>query len=293
MPGLTVPAQYWHALHDWTLMARVKTGTGGGKYLSRRLGVGLNYELGLNDMVPYAKAVSADGAQELLATEPAAQLKQSVWTHLAATYNSATATLTLYVDGMPVAQAVAEDGDFEMPLFADDAKLLIGQNCQGRADDLRIYSEALSQEEIFAQVRAVESGDYAAALPFGIETALDAALEQSRIALLAAQNNLMNADNLVNSRWNSLQAAAEALETANAGNDANAKTEAQATYDAAQINYNNAVSNRNLAQQELNAAQAAYDSAAAAASRSGNLVSVWRGSGLGSEGSDRYLRAQR
>ncbi|MFA6724256.1 MAG: LamG-like jellyroll fold domain-containing protein, partial [Lentisphaeria bacterium] len=69
----------------------------------------------------------------------------------------------------------------------------------------------------------------------------------------------------------------------------NAKTAAQAAYDAALASYNNALSNRSLAQQELNAAQAAYDSAAAAASRSGNLVSVWRGSGLGIEGSDKYL----
>ncbi|MDY0177615.1 MAG: LamG-like jellyroll fold domain-containing protein, partial [Lentisphaeria bacterium] len=171
--GLTVPAQYRHALQDWTLMARVKTSAGGGTLLSRSLGAGLNYELGLDGLVPYARLLAADGVEELEAKDTNIAIEADTWTHLAATYSADSGTLTLYADGMAIAQTI--DDEFVAPLYADSPELTLGKGYKGDMDDLRIYSEALSQEEIFAQVRAVESGDYAAALPFGIETALDAA----------------------------------------------------------------------------------------------------------------------
>ena len=94
-PGLTVPAQYRHALQDWTLMARVKTSAGGGTLLSRGVGAGLNYELGLDGLVPYAKLLGSDGIDELEAKDTNIAIEADTWTHLAATYSSASGTLTL------------------------------------------------------------------------------------------------------------------------------------------------------------------------------------------------------
>lgn len=92
------------------------------------------------------RAASAEGLVEL-----------DVWSHLAATFDGGTGTLSVYLNGQPVASATAED------VFSDSATgISVGgaypREAEGRVADVRIWSVALTATEIAAVAAAPGAG---------------------------------------------------------------------------------------------------------------------------------------
>ena len=136
---------------DWTLEAWVNPAnvTGGVGVIVRRvvqnLGGGsnaMNYVLGVETnasgaLQAYAGYVLADGHPYIVR---GGDLPTGAWTHAAAIYNSANASLTLYTNGM---LAVSSNGLYSAPPIngkGGETFVRIGEDFQGRIDEVRLWN---------------------------------------------------------------------------------------------------------------------------------------------------------
>jgi hypothetical protein len=119
---------------------------------------GLAYSLYANDDNPWPAAyVRRNGASTSDATAGTAPLALNAWTHLAATHNGTT--LQLFVNGVAVSSMPASGS-----IVASTGSLRIGGNqvwgeyFTGVIDEVRVYSRALSQSEILADMSSSVGG---------------------------------------------------------------------------------------------------------------------------------------
>ena len=136
---------------DWTLEAWVNPAnvTGGVGTIVRRvvqnLGGGsnaMNFVLGVETnasgaLQAYAGYVLADGHQYIV---HGGALPTGAWTHVAAVYNSANATLALYTNGY---LAASSNGLYSAPPIngkGGETFLRIGEDFQGRLDEVRLWN---------------------------------------------------------------------------------------------------------------------------------------------------------
>ncbi len=174
-----VADQVRHALRAWTLQARVRVDAGSdGGVIIRRLvhnplytatGPGVNYELGIRAdgglLRPYVRyagftqagalaPVTVDGTTigEVKTGQLApALIRPEVWTHVAATYDPGTGTLSLYVDGALAAYRVDAVEPWGLGVFEDRmfrGELTIGNNLEGYLDDVAILSGASDADAV-------------------------------------------------------------------------------------------------------------------------------------------------
>ncbi|MBR4674464.1 MAG: S8 family serine peptidase, partial [Victivallales bacterium] len=174
-----------YALSDWTLSAWVKPAAidQTSQIITRRVSEqAINYELGIAAGIPYAKFVDANG-RELQVPEDttlttALNLVANEWTHIAATYESKTRNMTLYINGMPVAQVTGR-ANLECPAYGDGvigdafvgASMSIGASFNGLLDNVNIYANALTAEEIAASFRTPAQTNQGRANPYYREQA--------------------------------------------------------------------------------------------------------------------------
>jgi uncharacterized repeat protein (TIGR03803 family) len=138
-----------------TLSAWVKPTTlGNWRTVILKESVGLEYALYANQDVARPAGFVHIGALEP-SVEGNTQLSLGAWTHLAMTYDSATATMRLFVNGTQV-KSRSQTG----LVSTSDGALRIGGNSiwgeffNGRMDDVRIYDVAVSQAQIQADMNA-------------------------------------------------------------------------------------------------------------------------------------------
>ena len=172
-----------YALSDWTLGAWVRPETAGqnARIITRSVSAqAINYELGIRAGVPYAKFVDANGrtlqVPEDTTLTPALTLAVDEWTHIAATYESRTRNMTLYINGMAVAQVTGRP-NMECPAYGDGvvagtfvgANMRIGAGFTGLLDNINIYANALTANEIAATFRLPNSATAGKANPYYTE----------------------------------------------------------------------------------------------------------------------------
>jgi sugar lactone lactonase YvrE len=166
---LEVPVQLRQALTDWTIEAWVKpdTAAGGAGTVLRRVvqtpagssGSALNYLLGVETngagLRMVAGYIRTDGTQFLLR---GGSLATGVWTHLAAAYNSQTATLALYTNGTTL--ATTNKFYLAPPLNGKGPQVFvrIGEDFQGSLDEVRLWNRARTLAEIAQNYEQVVSG---------------------------------------------------------------------------------------------------------------------------------------
>ncbi len=150
-----VPISFSQRLTDWTLEAWVNPSNAQAGYIVRRVvqtgpaGQAMNYVMGLQaagaSVTPYAGYITPSGVSNLLYGSP---FPIGRWVHLAATYSSADARLTIYTNGAYVATT---NTFYEAPPMngrVGDAFLRIGEGFRGQIDDVRIWNRARSGAEI-------------------------------------------------------------------------------------------------------------------------------------------------
>ncbi len=183
--GLTIKANEIskYALSDWTFGAWVRPQTAGqnATIITRRVAdKAINYELGIENGVPYAKFVDAFDRKlqvpEDTALTPALALAADEWTHVAATYESRTRNMTLYINGMAVAQVTGRP-NVECPAYGNGvfsgnfvgASMSIGAGFSGLLDNVNIYANALTAKEIANTFRTPNSAKEGKAEPYYTE----------------------------------------------------------------------------------------------------------------------------
>jgi len=167
---LEVPIALAQRLSDWTLEAWVEPGsvTGGAGVIVRRvvqnLGGGtqaVNYVLGLETNVGgrlqiYAGYIMTDGRRDMIS---GGDVPTGTWTHIAATYNSLTATFTLYTNGY---ESVKTNSLYNSPPVngkGGETYVRIGEDFGGRIDDVRIWSDTRSASELLLNFDEYIDGD--------------------------------------------------------------------------------------------------------------------------------------
>ena len=178
-----------YALTDWTLGAWVRPAADGqtAQIIKRQVAEkAINYELGIENGIPYAKFIDANGngvqVPEDTALTTAIALVANEWTHIAATYESSTRNMTLYINGMPVAQVTGRK-NIECPAYGDGvvggnfvgASMAIGANFNGLLDNVSIYANALMAKEIAGTFRTSASAIQGKSNPYYREEANAAA----------------------------------------------------------------------------------------------------------------------
>jgi hypothetical protein len=174
-----VADQTRHALGSWTLQAWVwvDAGSDGGTVIRREVhnplyaatGSGVNYELGIREdgglMRPYAgftgfttagalSPVLVDGTTLGEVTQgqlAPALVRPETWTHLAATYDPGTETLSLYVDGVLVAYRVNAAEPWGLGVYEDRmyrGTLTIGDGFEGYLDNVAILAGSSDAEAV-------------------------------------------------------------------------------------------------------------------------------------------------
>ena len=156
---LEVPISIRQRMVDWTLEAWVSPAntTGGVGAIVRRvvqnLGGGsnaMNFVLGAETntsgaLQAYAGYVLDNGRRYII---HGGQLPTGAWTHVAAVYNSANASLALYTNGY---LAVSSNGLYSAPPIngkGGETFLRIGEDFQGRLDEVRLWNLARTTGEI-------------------------------------------------------------------------------------------------------------------------------------------------
>ncbi|NOY81957.1 MAG: S8 family serine peptidase, partial [Kiritimatiellaeota bacterium] len=191
-----VPDQAKYALPSWTIEAWVQPGVdpGSGTLLRRVVGTAagtpvINYELGIDNdngvLRPYVRFVTISGDEIKLggtsAFFPNLDVAADVWTHLAASFDQASYTMTLYINGMPVAEHIFDDGvgapsQPECPAVLDaDAgveaqpSVRLGEGYKGRLDEVRIWGAARDPGDIYRTYRTVNAGALGRAKRFDVD----------------------------------------------------------------------------------------------------------------------------
>ena len=156
---LEVPISVDQRMVDWTLEAWVypADGTNGEGVIVKRvvqaLGGGneaINYILGLDSTGPnslniYAGYVLPNGDEYILT---GGTIATGDWTHIGASYDNLTATLTLYTNG----QEMTSSSSFypEPPINGKGGEtfLRIGENFRGKIDEVRIWDTVRTPNEV-------------------------------------------------------------------------------------------------------------------------------------------------
>ncbi|HOG52215.1 MAG TPA: hypothetical protein PKY10_16625, partial [Lentisphaeria bacterium] len=182
--GLNVPVQAKHALASWTIMTWVRPTVASAATLVKREVAEnvVNYELGWTvnggQLWPYVSFRSATGQEVKAAAQGAAALiPTDAWTHLAATYDDETYLLTLYINGMPVAQT-ENKGKITCPIFGSGVfggvvsgvRMTLGNGFVGDLDNLRIYGYALKNGPLENDYRTATAANNSAAQPYAATT---------------------------------------------------------------------------------------------------------------------------
>lgn len=167
---LDVPSSSAQRLLQWTLEAWVNpdSAAGGAGALIRRavqnLGGGVyaeNYTMGLRangsgGLQLYAGYTLLNGTSYYVAGGGA--VTNGVWTHVAAAYDSATATLNLFMNGVLIATSNALNNAPPINGRGGDTFMRIGEDIAGRLDDVRIWSVARTTNQISANMHTVIDG---------------------------------------------------------------------------------------------------------------------------------------
>ncbi|NCD34624.1 MAG: hypothetical protein EOL87_14560, partial [Spartobacteria bacterium] len=168
---LTVPSASDQRLLAWTVEGWVKPDSvagGSGSILRRavqKIGTSdyaCNYELGIATnngvLTAYAGYRLLDGTTYKLlgGTIPALN-----WTHLAASYDSATAALNLYVNGSLIATTNNLNNAPPINGRGGDTFMRIGENIQGKVDDVRVWSVARTPSQIVGVMNEAIDGETA------------------------------------------------------------------------------------------------------------------------------------
>ncbi|MBR5024080.1 MAG: S8 family serine peptidase, partial [Victivallales bacterium] len=175
---IIIKNQSAHAMDSWTVMATVKASSKDPATIFKRQvsEQGVNFELGWGyNGELYAKFVSIKG-EEIMA--PAMLSSNLVigddWTNLAASYDADNLLLTLYVNGMPVAEtkntkkvACPGTGDGVFGGEYTGAKFTVGENFTGSMDSIRVYPTALSVDQIARSYTVAENAKQGKAEPYG------------------------------------------------------------------------------------------------------------------------------
>jgi hypothetical protein len=195
---LQAPAQAKYALESWTLEAWVKPAenSDGGTIIRRLVAQNsgddaVNYELGLeNDgdvLRPYVRFVTTAGTEVKLGgtSDPFANLSvaAATWTHLAASFDQDSYTLTLFIAGRAVASAEYESEAYECPTLGSgavaDSDVSFGAGFEGNLDELRIWGAARTASEIYAKFRTVSSSSLGRAEGFSVASASEMQMSTS------------------------------------------------------------------------------------------------------------------
>ncbi len=171
-----VPMDVSQRLPTWTLEAWVRPAdatTGAGTIVRRAVealphgGQAVNFIMGLEPngaggLRLYAGYVRTDGTPYILrgANVPTGA---AGWTHVAATYNDLSSTLSLYTNGGLVAVTNTAYGP-PVTGKGGDAFVRLGEDMAGGLDEVRIWNRARTQEEIADTLKVVLSGTAASGL---------------------------------------------------------------------------------------------------------------------------------
>ncbi|MDD2235633.1 MAG: hypothetical protein PHG65_00310 [Kiritimatiellae bacterium] len=166
---LDVPASTSQRLLQWTLEAWVNpdSASGGSGRLIRRavqsLGGGVyaeNYVMGLRTnssgvLQLYAGYTLLNGNSYYVY---GGVVTNGAWTHVAAAYDSATASLELYMNGVRVAASNALNNAPPVNGRGGDTFVRIGEDVQGQVDDVRVWSSVRTTNQISANMNTVIDG---------------------------------------------------------------------------------------------------------------------------------------
>ncbi len=169
---LDVPASTAQRLLQWTLEAWINpdSAAGGVGRIVRRsvqsLGGGTyaeNYTLGLRSngaggLQLYAGYTLLNGTSYYVA---GGTVTNGVWTHTAASYDGATATLKLFMNGVLIASSNALNNAPPINGRGGDTFVRIGEDIAGQVDDVRIWSVARTTNQISDSMRTVIDGSSA------------------------------------------------------------------------------------------------------------------------------------
>ena len=165
---IVIKNQAAHAMDSWTVMATVKaSSTGEATIFKREVSENVfNFKLGWMDggllyasfgdetEAEDAKVIRAPQLKTLMGDDVLA-IAQDEWTNIAASYDADKLVLTLYVNGMPVAEtkntkkiACPGTGDGVFGGEYTGAKFTVGDGFTGSMDSIRVYPTALSGEQI-------------------------------------------------------------------------------------------------------------------------------------------------
>ena len=176
---VTLPNLNKYAVTEWTLEAHVlPTAAQSGVIVSRRLGTtATNYEMGLaldgGMLRPFARFVALNGSVvNVGGAGSVISVPLNEWSHVAASYDPAIQTLTLYVDGMPVDETIDLDRN-ECPVTGDGidpassklvgAQVTVGKRADaaapdffaGNLDEVRVWGVVRTPDEVFQDFRGV------------------------------------------------------------------------------------------------------------------------------------------
>jgi Mg-chelatase subunit ChlD len=146
---------------SWTVEAWVRPDAAendGFVALRRQVGPnGINYEIGADaDMNPYVRVSTMSGMSRIASNTVSIGTER--WIHLAGVYDGSEGQLSLYVDGLLAGYA----GTTIVEPSVDEpgtSRVIAGDGLNGRIDDIRVWSVAKSQEQIYESFMRLLSGN--------------------------------------------------------------------------------------------------------------------------------------
>ncbi|HAR66857.1 MAG TPA: hypothetical protein DCR55_11670, partial [Lentisphaeria bacterium] len=145
------------ALSSFTVEAMVRPDAVNGIIFARRLGAGrANVALSLNGWSPVVSVTQLDGSAVVLPVPGRRALAPHAWSHLGATYDEATGTLNLYINGDLVATTTAAALLTEAP---GAVTVIAGEGFTGQMDDLRVWTSVRDAEMAQAGAATVDEAD--------------------------------------------------------------------------------------------------------------------------------------
>jgi hypothetical protein len=164
------------------------TGTGWRTVILKEKSGGLTYGLYANSSSARPGIYINTGGSDI-SVAGTTTLSLNTWSHLAATYDGAT--LKLYVNGV---QAGSRSTTGNMQVSTSSLRIggntIWGEYFKGRIDEVRIYSRALTQAEIQADMNAAISGDSAAPTVTAFAIPSTAAILTIPITAFTATDNI-------------------------------------------------------------------------------------------------------
>jgi len=107
--------------------------------------------IGIIDGIFLNKVTSRDGNNQIgVATANALELPTGVWTHVAATYNTNTGNISLYINGY---LSSSGNSGFDKHISTDADTVRIGAGIKGAIAEIKVYDVALNEAEIRTSIR--------------------------------------------------------------------------------------------------------------------------------------------